>query len=221
MRNYILYLILIISTTIYSQKKSSVYYDENDNKLTEKEFFRNKEYSKNLDLYFENDSIQFGILVRRYQFGTLDKYTFEKLKSYLTQISEIEIDSTKNIVINYLSSLPEKKYNTIPKSTWNILDTDYLKKLYKIAEIEHFWISSPRSDNLIYYHQDDINWLKDKEDFFKNVFFPYEIKYGNYILIKPDGSYYYYLGEYSKYEIWEKSEKYFLKQRLQTSDKRK
>jgi len=209
MRNAIFFLLILISTKVFTQTKPIVFYGENDEEVTKKDFFRNRDYSKNLDLYFESDSLQFGILIKRQKFGKLDKYSFNELKSYLNKLSDIKIDSNENIVINYLSALPSKKDNIKQKSTWNILDNDYIKKLHKIADIKQFWISSPRSDNLLYHHQNKINWLKDEEDVFKEYFFPYEVRYGNYILIKPDGRYYYYLGEHSKYEIWESSEKYF------------
>ncbi|NIK92743.1 hypothetical protein GZ212_11325 [Mangrovimonas sp. CR14] len=193
----------------FAQEKPIVFYNESGEKVNRRKFIEAKDYSKNLDLYFENDTTQIGLLVTREKFGQLDESTFENLKSYLTELTDKTIDSTQNIVINYLTAFPKKADNTKSSSTWNVLDKDYLKKLHKIADINQFWINSPESDNLEYYHQNKINWIADKESLFEKLFFPYEIRYGNFILIKPDGKFYYYLGEHSKYEIWEKSKKYF------------
>jgi hypothetical protein len=200
---------ILYTCLIFGQEKPKVFYNESGEIINMMEFFELKNYNKNLDLYFENDTTQIALLVTRQKFGQLDKSTFEKLKSYLKEISDKKIDSTQNIVINYLTAFPKKADNTKSRSTWNVLDNDYLKKLHEIADITQFWIHSPETDNLKYYHQNKINWIADKKNLFNNLFFPYEVKYGNYILIKPDGKFYYYLGEHSKYEIWEKSKKYF------------
>ncbi|WP_275316945.1 hypothetical protein [Tenacibaculum bernardetii] len=194
---------------VFGQEKPIVFYNESGEKINRQKFIEAKDYSKNLDLYFENDTTQIVLLVTRQKFGKLDKYSFEKLKTYLTELTNKKIDSTQNIVINYLTAFPKKADNSKSRSTWNILDKDYLKKLHKIADINQFWINSPESDNLKYYHQNKINWIADKESLFKKIFFPYEVRYCNYILIKPDGKFYYYLGEHSKYEIWENAKKHF------------
>ena len=151
---------------------------------------------------------QAGWLPRK-KFGHLDKKTFEDLKSYLTELTGKQIDSTRNIVINYLTAHPGNKENATPRSQWDILDDDYAKILHKTDGIEQFWIHSPEIDNLEFYYLDKINWVEDTDGFFEKMFFPYVVKYGNFILIKPDGHYYYYLGEHSKHQIWEQSKKYF------------
>lgn len=199
----------LFTCLIFGQEKPIIFYNESGEKINRQEFIKTKNYIKNLDLYFENDTTQIALLVTRQKFGKLDKNTFEKLKSYLTELTNKKIDSTQNIVINYLTAFPSKADNTKSRSTWNILDKDYLKKLHEIADINQFWINSPESDNLKYYHQNKINWIADKERLFKKLFFPYEVRYGNYILIKPDGEFYYYLGEHSKYQIWEDAKEYF------------
>jgi hypothetical protein len=203
--------IIFISCQCNSQTKPIIFYNENGEELSKEKFIESKDYSQNLDLYFENDTIQYGLLVKRQKFGRLTKNTFLELKKYLTELSGTEIDSSQNIVINYLTAFPKKVENIKSKSTWNVLDKDYLVKLLKIAKINQFWINSLESDNLEYHHHNKINWLADKENFFKNLFFPHEMRYGNFILIKPNGNYYYYLGEHSKYKIWEISKKYFKK----------
>lgn len=202
-------IIFLISFKGFSQTKSSVFYNEKNEKITKQEFNNSKNYTKNLDLYFENDTLKIGLLIKREKFGILKSNAFKRLKNYLSEISQVKIDSTKNIVINYLTALPKKAENTKSRSTWNVLDKNYIKKLHKIADINQFWICSPKSDNLKYYHQNKINWIRDKSNLFSELFFPYEVRYGNYILIKPDGEFYYYLGEHSKYQILENSKKFF------------
>jgi len=209
MKTIKLLLLLFIPFNIFSQTKSLIFYNENGEKITREEFIKTKDYRENLDLYFESDSTQIGHLITRKKFGYLDKMTFTKLKTYLTELSGKQIDSTQNIVINYLTAYPKKEENTKSRSTWNLLDRDYPRKLHKMANISQFWISSPQSGNLKYYHHNRINWITDKDNFFKNLFFKYEVRYGNYILIKPDGKFFYRLGEHNKHLILKHAGKFF------------
>ena len=71
----------------------------------------------------------------------------------MEELTKKPIDSTQNIVINYLTAYPKKEENSNSKSRWNVLHGDYLKKLQKIANITQFWIHSSECDNLEYYHQ--------------------------------------------------------------------
>lgn len=203
------FIFILFTCLTFGQEKPIVFYNESGEKISKQNFIETKDYSKNLDLYFENDSTQIGLLVTRKKFGQLDKNTFENLKLYLTELSDKRIDSTQNIVVNYLTAYPKKNENTNSKSGWNVLQRDYLKKLHKIANINQFWIHSSECNNLEYNHQKRINWIEDKDDLLKKLFFPYEVRYGNFLLIKPDGKFYYYLGEHSKYQIWEDAKKYF------------
>lgn len=197
------------SSIIFGQQKPTVFYNEIGEEINYHQFIDTKNSRINIALYFENDSIQRAILVTRQKFGQLDKKTFTHLKAYLTELSGKQIDSTQNIVINYLTVFPKKEKHQPSKSGWTVLHRDYLRKLHKIANINQFWIHSPECDNLKYYHQNKINWIADKDDLFKKLFFLYDFKYGNYILIKPDGQFYYYLGEHGKDGIWRQSKKYF------------
>ncbi len=209
MRNIILFLGLFYGLSLYSQSKAIKFFNENGTQLSEEEFYNNRDYSQNLDVYLENDSIAYGILLSRRKFGNLDAATFHKIKSYLGQLRGRDIDPNRNIVINYLTE-PIGIEDKQGKTGWNILGKNYLKKLHKIADIEQFYVNSPKVGNLKFYHLNSINWLEDHEELFKKLFFPYETVNGNYILIKPDGRFFYYLGEHSKFEVWENAEKFFL-----------
>ena len=202
-------LFIIISSLTYGQEKPIIFYNESGEKISKQEFIKIKDYGENLDLYYENDTTLIGLLITRQKFGQLDKKTFEYLKSYLTELTDKQIDSTQNIVINYLTAYPKKDENKKPRTGWNVLHRDYLKKLHKIEIIKQFWIHSSECDNLEYNHQKRINWIQDEDNLLKKLFFPYEVRHGNYILIRPDGKFYYYLGEHSKYQIWENAEKFF------------
>ena len=177
------------------------YYDENGYEITREKFNSSE---KTLSLFFENDTMSFGVSLKRENYGRLDANTLDQFHNYLSKISGRKIDSTKNIVINYITGYPKRKDNTKEKSTWNVLKfpKEYRNRLNRKANADQFWVHSPDNDNLEYYHSEKIEWYNDKERIFESLFFPYEVAYGNFILLKPNGEYFFFLGEYGEYEIW-------------------
>jgi len=208
MKKVLLILVTLFVFKSYSQEKPMRFYDINGKKITRDKFYKNKDFSKNLDLHFENDSIQYGFLIKRINFGKLNKAQFGVLKKYINELSNTKIDSTKNIVINYLSSHSKKSKKSKRRTSWNIFDNDYLRKLHKIAEIQQFWINSPGNDNLEYFHSNTINFISDKDKLFEKLFFPYQIPYGNYLIIKPNGLYVTSAGKYGKQHVWKLTKKF-------------
>jgi len=199
-----------ITLNTYGQEKQKIFINENGKEIKEQTFYNAIKSIKKRHLYFENDTLQYHVIFLKEKYGQLSKKELITLKSYLLAVSGRKIDSTENIVINYLtasSSLNES--SNYGKSNWNILDRNYLRKLHKIANINQFWFHSSITENLKYYHQKRINWIVDKDNLLKRMFFPFETPYENYLLIKPNGAYYYYIGEYSKFEVWKKCRAFF------------
>lgn len=193
----------------FGQDKPVVFYNEAGEKISKETFIKTRNYHKNFDLYFENDTTQIGVLVTRQKFGQLDKQTFVRLKTYLKQLTDKSISDSQYIVINYLTANPKKAENKKSRSGWNIFHGDYLRKLHKTADIKQFWMYSTNCDNLDYHYQNKVHWVPDKTGLLKRLFSAYEVPYGYYVLIKPDGKYFYSLGEYGKHDVWENAEKFF------------
>ena len=195
----------------YSQKKTEKYYNEEGKEISKKLFKKRLSNRKNIKGYIEDSTAVHYALLSRSVIGKLDNKNFSILKSYLDRLSGFKLDTTKFIVINYLSSKPAKSENTKPKSTWNVLDLDYFRKLNKIGNIQQYSICNPANDNLKYFHEDRINWLADDGGLIKRMFFLYDVKYGGFLIIRPNGVFVYFLGEHSKYRIWETAKKFLNK----------
>lgn len=202
-RKILFIIILFISFFGYSQKKTIKYYNEIGKEINKDEFIKTKNQSDNIDIYFKNDTIDYALLIKRLNFGKLEKDTFLNFKNYLSAISNTKIDSTKYLVINYLSSLPKKSENTKSKSGWNIFDKIYLERLTSKGNVQHFWVNSPENDNLEYMHYNEINWLSDKKKIFNKIFLKYNVKYGYFLIINPNREFIFYVGEYSKQQVWD------------------
>ncbi len=206
MKTLICIFLIFSSINIYSQNKVYSFYNEEGSQITRKKFYEERENYENFPLYFENDSTRFGALFYREKYGVLNDSTFQSFKNYLNTFQTSQINSEEMIVINFLTGIPIDEQSKKSRSTWNIFDRDYLRKLNKIADISHFWISSLDKEKLKYFYSNRVNWQKDKDNFIKRIFFPHETTYGYYIIINSEGKYYYSLGEYGKHNVWKKTE---------------
>ncbi|MFD2552527.1 hypothetical protein ACFSQP_11960 [Bizionia sediminis] len=110
MKQFFLILFLLIHLLSFSQEFEKKYLDINKNEITEKQFYKQKDYNINLDVFIQSDSLIIGMLVRRKNQGKLDNTQLKQLTEYLSRISGEEIDSSKTLVINYLSSTPKTPY---------------------------------------------------------------------------------------------------------------
>ena len=191
------------------QNKIYKFYGEEGQQISREKFYKTRYNGENIPMYFENDTAKFGILFYKENYGKLNDSSFRSLKNYLYDLKKVKIDSADFIVINYLTKVPgeeQKKHRT--RTTWNIFDRNYVRKLKRKNNVSHFWISSLENQNLKYFYSNRINWLTDRRGVIPELFFPFEYTYGYYIIIKPNGEYYYFIGEYGKQNVWEKTREF-------------
>ena len=202
---YTLISLLILALNCFSQNKTYKFYNVDGYEISRKKFYKEKLDNKIFPLYFQNDTIIFGVLNYREKYGVLNDTDFRQLKEYLNSFQNDQIQPNNMIVINYLTGVSVLGQNEKSRTSWNIFDGNYLRKLERIADISHFWIASLDRSKLDYFYGKKVEWKEDIENFIPRLFFPYETTYGYYIIIKPDGKYYYSIGEYGKYNVWNKA----------------
>ncbi|OUR91071.1 hypothetical protein A9Q87_11385 [Flavobacteriales bacterium 34_180_T64] len=199
----LVFLFLIFQFSSYSQEKKEFYFDHLGHRITKEYFYSNKKFVegeiKYLHLVFENDTSTTSVLHPRKVYGKLNKTDLDSLRSKLNSISESNPISYKShIVINYFSG----NYPiSLKKPTgWNIYHNDYKRKLDRIIDSNMYWIYNDIED--LKFQRKKRLWVKDEEHFIKNLFFPFHIPYGNFVIIKPDGNYICFYGEYGKQSVW-------------------
>lgn len=186
----------------FGQKKANKYLDINRNVVSKKEFLQKKDYSKNVDVYIHTDSLIIGTLIPRVNYGNLSDIELNQLRQYLGKISGKNFPSTHFIIINYLSSTPKKPYYG-KKSHWTILDKSYTRQLKKIDDISQIWVNNPDNMLLEYFHSDRINWNEDTLRIIETTFFPFEIEFGSFVIINPNGNYIVRLAEYGPQNVYD------------------
>ena len=131
---------------------------------------------------------------------TLSSQDLLNLKIYLSNLTDHELDFSKNIVINFIDIDPRRSRENY-QVPWDIFYGKLENELNQIKSSVHVWIINPTVTNLHYYHGDTINWRKDLDNTVRNLFFDYPRLNGGFVIIKPNGEYFYKLGEYSKSDI--------------------
>ena len=140
------------------------------------------------------------IKVKSHLTGSLINEDYETLKEHLNNISDKEIDFAKKVIINFIDNDPRiyRKNYQVP---WDIFDGNIDVDLTKFSQPNHFWIINERVKDFYYYHGNKINWIVDKGDLIRNLFFKYDGLNGGFVIIKPNGDYFLKIGEYRKSDI--------------------
>lgn len=189
--------LLFITAICNGQAKKELFFDVDSIPITKGEFLKRTDHTVNVGGTIEKNGILINKLFIRKKIDTLSSEQYDKLKNYLKNASS---DVSKNIiVINYYSGLD--KVNPNEKSSWNIYNKSYLKKLNKTGNITPYWIYK-HDENLSYHHADAINWLRDTSGFIEKTFFPFHFNLGSCVIILPNGNYYTYFGEYGPDEVY-------------------
>lgn len=194
---YIIF-ILIFSDFSYSQNsdKKEFLYDENW-KLIEMKDFKEKIKNRNYTYKFvENDTAYIGKILFREEIGKITINDRGLVVDYLKKITNSEVDSTKNIVINFFFK-PENKPNGSCIDHYTS-DNKYKRYFKKNNSDVQFFITQKN------YNYKKKNVFEDNEDFIRELLFKYYFSCGNYIIIKPNGEFLLRRGEYRQDEIKKK-----------------
>jgi len=183
------------------------YYIEENGKLfltTKVTFEKSIDHSKNVDVYLENDKGQIGIVYIRRRDGKLDAEQMKELKAFLKAQSGISVNDNEYIGIHYLSAQPET--DAIHIGTHGYRERKTQRKLLKIVPSKYFHIYAAGGRNDKITAKDKKVLTKDENRFIHKMFFPVEMNYGNVVVVRPDGTYKIYLGEYNPDEIYKMAE---------------
>ncbi|WP_452223175.1 hypothetical protein [Lacinutrix chionoecetis] len=198
MKNTIPLLLILFFGLSYSQNsnKKEMLYDENWNLIKMEEFKEKIKDKKYAYRFVENDTAYLGKILLKEKTGEITDNERTSLVNYLRSITKIEVDSTKNIVINFFFK-PEVKPNG---SCIDHYTSDYKYKKYfkKSGKDTQFFITEKG------YNYKSKNVFEDKDNFIRELFFKYHFTCGNYIIIKNNGKYLRRFGEYRQHEIIEK-----------------
>ena len=185
---------ILLSISSFSQKvtKPQYLFDENEQLITKEEVI-NKRNDIKIDFFvYETDTAFIGRFFKKKDLGLLSSSNKIKIYKELKIITKQEIDTSKLVIINfYYKENYETKGCCIDHYTTDLAYQNYIKK----NNITQFFITEKD------YYYNSKNVYQDKNDVIRSILFKYEFFTMNYIIIKPNGSFYRELGEYDQDQI--------------------
>lgn len=207
--SYLLFLFLLLFPVhSFAQQANAKHYNEYGIELSDFLYNKRLQEPQYLDLHFRRDQQEITILVPKEKVGQLAPSALKALQAYLQKIGKSSLADNGYLVINYLSPLAsnQKKFAA---SKWNVLDANFSNRLAQRDAISLFWIYDPNSKRASDYQRKYIHWIPDKERLLNRLFFPYAVPHGSFLLIKPNGAFYYHQGPYDKDYIWKQMKRFF------------
>lgn len=194
--SFILNIAFLLTFTInYAQQsmdKPSYFFTNKGELITQKEF-ADKATSFGYDYkYKEVDTAFVGHLILKREKGTLNDKELKEVRKYLKKLTGKTINKQSTVVINYFVA-PENGDKSCAQSYIN--DSDFAKRLQQLDLTEQFFIAEKD------YDLNKSNVYQESSNFLKRFLFENARTCGNYMILRPDGSFYSKYGEYEQDKI--------------------
>ncbi len=196
MKYKLLILSFFFTCIVFSQNedRKAYMYDENGTAIDEKTFFEKLRSGIYYKRAVVNDTAVLAKLyVRKFE-GKLDASSYKKFVSYLEKTVKTKIDTTKIVVIYFF-------YENDKRVTRHYATTKRLEALNNNDAVQAFYMTEKgfRFKNRKHVFYEDIFNLA------KQTFFETNVCCGSAVILKPDGTYYKELEEFSATTISEKA----------------
>lgn len=196
MKKTIIILYLLVSFMSFSQKPKTYYFDENEKEISKSEFDKRAEgwqtgFLKGYFSDLKNDDAEIAMIFRAQEKGIMPKEKYKEAIDYINKISNAGIDEEYTIAICYFFK-PESMYEVVGFQSSQSSYKNFFKRKKKTFNI--FMTEKGYQSNLK-------NVYEDKDGKIKDLFFKYPFDHGNYIVIRPDGSFQKRIEEYNYHEI--------------------
>lgn len=197
MKKIIIILNLLMGFIGFSQKSKNYYFDENQKEISKSEFDKRAAGWKTgfLKGYFsdlKDNNTEIAMIFRAKEKGTISKEKYKEAIDYINKISNAGIDEEYTIAICYFFKPVNLSEGIVQHQSSQSSYKNFFKKKKKTFNI--FMTEKGYESGLE-------NVYEDKEGKIKDLFFKYPFDHGNYIVIRPDGSFQKRIEEYNYHEI--------------------
>ncbi|GEQ86680.1 hypothetical protein ULMS_21880 [Patiriisocius marinistellae] len=190
LKQYFLFFVIVISQNIIAQDKPHLYFNKDGKEIAKDDYCRRCEIQYFIPVEIENDSIIKHVIIPRQIMGVLNKKELMQVQQFIGNTVNRKIYKNHIIILNYFTT----KNSNIKHYTNN---KGYIKKCKKDETISQFFIT-----------EKDFKFTSRKTPIFEDItgniariFFQNSNINCSYVIIKPDGYYYTYLGEYPQDRI--------------------
>ncbi|GAA5088928.1 hypothetical protein GCM10023210_13110 [Chryseobacterium ginsengisoli] len=198
MKKVIIILSLLLGFIGFSQKPKTYYYDENQHEISKEEFDnrktgRKKGYLKGYFSDLKNANTEVAMIFPALEKGVIPKETHKETIDYINKITNAGIDEGYTVAICYFFRPVNMDAGIVEQQFLHSSYTGFFSEKNNKAFI--FFMTEKG------YQSDIKNVYEDKEGKIRDLFFNYPFENGNYIAIRPDGSFQKRIEEYNYHEI--------------------
>lgn len=184
------------------------FFDVHGNRITKEQFERQRDNRVNLGLSFQKGKITETRLVVRTNTGVISPEVRNAILLNLQQVSGKIIDKSEMIIINYYQG--KDKCNSSGSNSASLSEreayiAEYQNRISRLGQTSKYNMFAVKEGivdptGLLQYYP-DVDLLVEK------TFFKYKYPCGSFVIIKPDGEYYAYFGEYSTDQVIKQAKK--------------
>lgn len=161
------------------------YYNELGEEITKEEYNEQLDYRYNLNTIQRYDTLIVSRLYPRERFGRLRGQKLIDLQNMLQASVGQKIDFSEDICIGFFTS---ESYAKEDCKYFYLFDKRFNRMFRKINYIRVV-------DEEVVSEKEHYNYLLDKDDFFKKMFFKNEVTCDNWFAIRPNGDYRTFIGD--------------------------
>lgn len=177
--------------TMEIKQNPIVYYDLNNNQVSEADFYNQINYAYNIDVFRYHDTVTEAFTVIRFEEGTLTKDQLNVFKSSIETSGNIDISFEKPLRIVYYTNQSE-----MGDCLTYDRNLDYQKKVRKyFSKYQTLYISNSSYQ----FDPNKYDIIIDKDDVIEKLFFRQKHTCSNIILISADGTYSSCIGDGCEY----------------------
>ncbi len=194
----------LVTSMAIGQNPVHRYFDPTGQEVSQLEFETARERFINFPISYEQGNRIYHYLFSYKTEGHIDLHQMTQIYNYLNKLFDGEINRDKALVISYVSAHGNQETSS---SNWNIFSNSYNRKLRKRDDVQRLWMHSPDLKTLKYFRENKYDWKSDEERLFESMFFPLNVPYGGFLILRPDGYVYIQLHEHSYKDIVESVDK--------------
>jgi hypothetical protein len=183
------------------------FYDVHGNRINKEQFEKQRDSRINVPLSFQKGKIIETRLFPRSKTGTISQEIRNEILSNLQKVTGEVLNQSEMTIINYHHGKDACNSSGSMLNVWDLKSAiaKYRRQIQRIGQTTQYYLYASQdgikdSYGLIERHP-DLDLLVEK------TFFQYKYPCGSFVIIKPDGRYIAYFGEYSWNQVIKEAKK--------------
>lgn len=205
MKNLLCLVILLLVATV-SFAQGINFFDVQGNQISKEQFEKQRDSRVNVALSFQKGKTTETRLFPRSEIGVISQERRNKIISSVQESTGKSISDTHLIIINYHQGKDAcNSSGNRNKPEMKKYIANHRKKLSRLDNVSEYHLYATLDGLKDYYLL--LDWYLDKNLLIENTFFKYKYPCKSFVIIRPDGKYGAYFGEYGSDQVIEMAKK--------------